>query len=341
MQSLQSHLLRHAAIRRPTLEKLVRRFHKIHLVVTQPDRPKGRGLELVAIASQTIRPEIKSSHHPTRPHQDQRRIPRPTHRPQARRHHRRRLRPHHSPVDARSPSTRQPQSARLAAPEIPRRSAHPMGHRQGETVTGVTTMRIDAGLDTGDILLQQELAIARERHRRNSRPAPRRHRRRSHGRNPARSASRIAIRQHPQDNSRDPRADPQKRRRPRRFFTLGLGNPQPHPRLPTLAGMPTQNSAARPYRSSTRAQRSTQYRQPSCAPIPIACWSAAPTTPRSNSWKSNSKAKSAPRPQTSSAAIALSPTKNWAKASVSSVSEACPERSRWVVGSFFPAYNLG
>ena len=30
----------------------------------------------------------------------------------------------------------------------------------GETVTGVTTMRIDAGLDTGDILLQHELPIA-------------------------------------------------------------------------------------------------------------------------------------------------------------------------------------
>lgn len=29
----------------------------------------------------------------------------------------------------------------------------------GETVTGLTTMRIDAGMDTGDILLQQELAI--------------------------------------------------------------------------------------------------------------------------------------------------------------------------------------
>jgi methionyl-tRNA formyltransferase len=29
----------------------------------------------------------------------------------------------------------------------------------GESVTGVTTMRIDAGLDTGDILLQRELAI--------------------------------------------------------------------------------------------------------------------------------------------------------------------------------------
>jgi len=32
----------------------------------------------------------------------------------------------------------------------------------GETVTGVTTMRIDAGLDTGDILLQRELPILRE-----------------------------------------------------------------------------------------------------------------------------------------------------------------------------------
>src|SRR5271156_2657129 len=31
---------------------------------------------------------------------------------------------------------------------------------QGESVTGVTTMRIDAGLDTGDILLQEEIAIA-------------------------------------------------------------------------------------------------------------------------------------------------------------------------------------
>ena len=31
---------------------------------------------------------------------------------------------------------------------------------RGETVTGVTTMKIDAGLDTGDILLQQEVEIA-------------------------------------------------------------------------------------------------------------------------------------------------------------------------------------
>src|ERR1051326_2013835 len=32
----------------------------------------------------------------------------------------------------------------------------------GETQTGVTTMRIDAGMDTGDILLQQEMGIAPE-----------------------------------------------------------------------------------------------------------------------------------------------------------------------------------
>jgi methionyl-tRNA formyltransferase len=31
---------------------------------------------------------------------------------------------------------------------------------RGETITGVTTMKLDAGLDTGDILLQQEIPIA-------------------------------------------------------------------------------------------------------------------------------------------------------------------------------------
>jgi methionyl-tRNA formyltransferase len=33
---------------------------------------------------------------------------------------------------------------------------------KGERVTGVTTMRIDAGLDTGDILLQREMAVMEE-----------------------------------------------------------------------------------------------------------------------------------------------------------------------------------
>ena len=34
---------------------------------------------------------------------------------------------------------------------------------RGETITGVTTMRIDAGLDTGDMLLKWETAIGRGR----------------------------------------------------------------------------------------------------------------------------------------------------------------------------------
>jgi methionyl-tRNA formyltransferase len=33
---------------------------------------------------------------------------------------------------------------------------------RGESVTGVTTMRLDVGLDTGDILLQKEIAIAQD-----------------------------------------------------------------------------------------------------------------------------------------------------------------------------------
>ena len=40
----------------------------------------------------------------------------------------------------------------------------------GESVTGVTTMRIDAGLDTGDILLQREFAIGLGRYGRDLGP---------------------------------------------------------------------------------------------------------------------------------------------------------------------------
>jgi len=39
----------------------------------------------------------------------------------------------------------------------------------GETRTGVTTMRIDAGLDTGDMLLKTEIEIGPEEKRRRTR----------------------------------------------------------------------------------------------------------------------------------------------------------------------------
>ena len=56
---------------------------------------------------------------------------------------------------------------------------------RGETMTGVTTMRIDAGLDTGDILLQKEIPIAPRRHGCNPGSAHGCNRRRADGRDPA------------------------------------------------------------------------------------------------------------------------------------------------------------
>ena len=53
------------------------------------------------------------------------------------------------------PPLRHHQCACVAAAEVSRRGADPVGHRQRGDRTGVTTMRIDAGLDTGDMLLQR------------------------------------------------------------------------------------------------------------------------------------------------------------------------------------------
>src|SRR6059058_411668 len=62
-------------------------------------------------------------------------------------------------MDARPASAWQHQPACIVLPKY--RGAAPIqwAIANGETVTGNTTMLIDAGLDTGDILLQQELAI--------------------------------------------------------------------------------------------------------------------------------------------------------------------------------------
>jgi len=67
-----------------------------------------------------------------------------------------RLWPHHSAMDARSSAARQYQSARLALAEISWRRTHSVGDCARRMTTGVTTMQIDAGLDTGNILLQQK-----------------------------------------------------------------------------------------------------------------------------------------------------------------------------------------
>jgi methionyl-tRNA formyltransferase len=144
----------------PTLERLVDAAFLVELVVTQPDRPKGRGLELIAspikqralqLGLPIIQPEsIKNN-------QDFR-----------------------AQLTALNPDAIiivgygriVPQwmldlpplgNINLHASLLPKyRGAAPIqwAIARGESVTGVTTMKIDAGLDTGDILLQQEIPIA-------------------------------------------------------------------------------------------------------------------------------------------------------------------------------------
>ena len=143
----------------PTLEKLVEAGFNVPLVLTQPDRPKGRGLGLVAspvkqtaqrLGLPIYQPEKIKQNEELRTKLDQiapaaiivvgygRIIPKWM------------LElPEHGNIN-------------LHASLLPKyRGAAPIqwAIANGESVTGVTTMRIDEGLDTGDILLQKDLAI--------------------------------------------------------------------------------------------------------------------------------------------------------------------------------------
>jgi methionyl-tRNA formyltransferase len=146
----------------PTVEKLAAAGFRINLVVTQPDRAKGRGLELVAspikqsalkLALPLTQPDrIKSNEE------------------------------FHARIAGLKPDAIIvvgygriiPQwmldlpplgNINLHASLLPKyRGAAPIqwAIANGETVTGVTTMRLDSGLDTGGILLQREIPIAPE-----------------------------------------------------------------------------------------------------------------------------------------------------------------------------------
>lgn len=143
----------------PSLERLVSAGHEVQLVVTQPDRPQGRGMELTA-------PPVK---------QTAVRLGLPVTQPEKIKKNeefRERLTaigpeaiivvgygriipdwmlqlPRHGNIN-------------VHASLLPKyRGAGPIqwAIAKGETVTGVTTMKIDEGLDTGDILLKREMAI--------------------------------------------------------------------------------------------------------------------------------------------------------------------------------------
>src|SRR6185437_15299853 len=146
----------------PTLERLAATGFNVQLVVTQPDRPQGRGMELTAppvkqsalkLGLAVVQPEkIKKNEE----FQAQLRA----------------LAPDAIIVVG---------YGRIIPPwmlELPRygninvhasllpkyRGAAPVqwAIAQGETVSGVTTMLLNEGLDTGDILLQKEMAIRPE-----------------------------------------------------------------------------------------------------------------------------------------------------------------------------------
>jgi methionyl-tRNA formyltransferase len=146
----------------PTLDKLIEAGFSVRLVVTQPDRPRGRGMELafspvkqraLDLGLPLTQPDKIKNNEAFR-----------------------------AQLAAVSPDAIivvgygriVPQwmldlpplgNINLHASLLPKyRGAAPIqwAIARGEGVTGVTTMKIDAGLDTGDILLQKEFPIALE-----------------------------------------------------------------------------------------------------------------------------------------------------------------------------------
>jgi methionyl-tRNA formyltransferase len=144
----------------PVLDKLIQAGFHVQLVVTQPDRPKGRGLELVSspvkqralqLGLPIVQPESIKNNDAFRAQLTG-------------------LKP--AAIIVVGYGRIIPQwmldlpalgNINLHASLLPKyRGAAPIqwAIARGETVTGVTTMKLDAGLDTGDILLQQEIPIA-------------------------------------------------------------------------------------------------------------------------------------------------------------------------------------
>jgi methionyl-tRNA formyltransferase len=144
----------------PTLGRLVEAGFHIDLVVTQPDRPKGRGLELVSspVKQRALQLGLPISQPESIKNNDTFRAQLTNLKPDA--------------IIVVGYGRIIPQwmldlpplgNINLHASLLPKyRGAAPIqwAIAQGETVTGVTTMKLDAGLDTGDILLQQEITVA-------------------------------------------------------------------------------------------------------------------------------------------------------------------------------------
>ena len=130
-------------------------------VFTQPDRPKGRGGQLSASPVKEAALRLGIAGAPTRAHSACR-SRRAVEADAAGRDGGGGLWPDHSAGHHRYSRTRHYQCTWSLLPKY--RGAAPIqwAIANGETRTGVTTMRIDAGLDTGDMLLKWETEIGSE-----------------------------------------------------------------------------------------------------------------------------------------------------------------------------------
>jgi methionyl-tRNA formyltransferase len=146
----------------PTLEKLISASHEIALVVTQPDRPQGRGLQLAAPPVKQC--ALKHSLQITQPERIKNNA-----------EFRERLEKiaadaiivvGYGRIIPPWMLTLPPfGNINLHASLLPKyRGAAPIqwAIANGEKITGVTTMLLNEGLDTGDILLQKEIPVAPE-----------------------------------------------------------------------------------------------------------------------------------------------------------------------------------
>jgi methionyl-tRNA formyltransferase len=144
----------------PILDKLFADGFHIQLVVTQPDRPKGRGLELVSspVKQRALQLGLPVAQPERIKNNEALRSQLTSFMPDA--------------IVVVGYGRIIPQwmldlpplgNINLHASLLPKyRGAAPIqwAIALGETVTGVTTMKLDAGLDTGEILMQRDVSIA-------------------------------------------------------------------------------------------------------------------------------------------------------------------------------------
>jgi methionyl-tRNA formyltransferase len=141
------------------LEKLAEAGFRIQLVVTQPDKPRGRGMELTPspVKQRALELGLRVAQPDKIKNNEEFRSQLSTLKPDA--------------IIVVGYGRLIPQwmidlppmgNINLHASLLPKyRGAAPIqwAIACGETVTGVTTMKIDSGLDTGDILLQKEIPV--------------------------------------------------------------------------------------------------------------------------------------------------------------------------------------